>query len=70
MMRKRLSICYAAPGQNLVPWAGPTRNVLNVAEALAEWADVTVAFRGIPCKLDPQKYRIIAIEPGAPEGDA
>jgi len=65
MTRKRLSICYAAPGQNLVPWAGPTRNVLNVAEALAEWADVTIAFRGIPCKLDPQKYRIIAIEPEA-----
>ena len=66
MMRKRLSICYAAPGQNLVPWAGPTRNVLNLADALAEWADVTVAFRGIPFKLDPQKYRIMAIEQGAP----
>jgi glycosyltransferase involved in cell wall biosynthesis len=65
-MTKRLSICYAAPGQNLVPWAGPTRNVLNVAEALAEWADVTVAFRGTPCKPGGEKYPVIAIEPGAP----
>ena len=45
--RKRLSICYAAPGQNLLPSAGPTRNVLNVANALSQWADVTVAFRSI-----------------------
>ena len=60
---KRLSICYAAPGQNLLPTAGPTRNVLSVAEALSEWADVTVAFRNILVPLAPTAYRVIAIEP-------
>ncbi len=62
--RCRLSICYAAPGQNLVPWAGPTRNVLSVAEALSQWADVTVAFRRIPSQLPQSPYRVIGIEPG------
>ena len=40
-----LSICYVAPGQFLLASAGPTRNVLNLATALSEYADVTVAFR-------------------------
>jgi glycosyltransferase involved in cell wall biosynthesis len=64
--RKRLSICYAAPGQNLLPTAGPTRNVLSVAEALSEWADVTVAFRSVLVPFDPKTYRVIAIEPASP----
>jgi glycosyltransferase involved in cell wall biosynthesis len=63
--RKRLSICYAAPGQNLVPFAGPTRNVLNVANALSQWADVTVAFRTIPAPILTDKYKVVAIEPHA-----
>jgi glycosyltransferase involved in cell wall biosynthesis len=63
MRQKRLSICYAAPGQNLVPTAGPTRNVLSVADALSEWADVTVAFRGITGPVATTTYRVIAIEP-------
>jgi glycosyltransferase involved in cell wall biosynthesis len=61
--RKRLSICYAAPGQNLLPSAGPTRNVLNLANALSQWADVTVAFRGIQEPIRTSKYKVIAIEP-------
>jgi glycosyltransferase involved in cell wall biosynthesis len=61
--RKRLSICYAAPGQNLLPTAGPTRNVLSVAEALSQWADVTVAFRHILAPIDAAGYRVIAIQP-------
>jgi len=61
--RKRISICYAAPGQNLLPSAGPTRNVLNVANVLSEWADVTVAFRSVPQPIDTNKYQVIAIEP-------
>ena len=60
---KRLSICYAAPGSNLVPSAGTTRNVLNLAEALSEWADVTVAFRRIREAPSSGKYRTVAIEP-------
>lgn len=47
-MKNRLSICYAAPGHSLVPTAGTTRNILSLAEALAAWADVTVAFRDVP----------------------
>jgi D-inositol-3-phosphate glycosyltransferase len=69
-VRHRLSICYAAPGQNMVPWAGPTRNVLSVAEALSEWADVTVAFRRAGTPPEKARYRVMAIEPGAfsPDG--
>ena len=44
---RRLSVCYVAPGQNLLASAGPTRNVLNLATALARYADVTVAFRRV-----------------------
>ena len=63
---KRLSICYAAPGQNFLPSAGPTRNVLNLANALSQWADVTVAFRSVPHEsFDSSKYKVIAIEPEA-----
>ena len=60
---KRLSICYAAPGQNLLPSAGPTRNVLNLATALSERADVTVAFRSISEPVHTNNYNVIAIEP-------
>jgi glycosyltransferase involved in cell wall biosynthesis len=42
---RRPSICYVAPGQHLLDTAGPTRNVLNLASALTDWADVSVAFR-------------------------
>jgi glycosyltransferase involved in cell wall biosynthesis len=62
---RRLSICYAAPGQNLLPTAGPTRNVLSVAEALSQWADVTVAFRNVLAPVAGANYRVIAIEPSA-----
>jgi len=63
--RKRLSICYAAPGLNLLPSAGPTRNVLNLANALSEWADVTVAFRNVPEPVPSGNYKLIGIEPHA-----
>lgn len=62
---RRLSVCYVAPAQNLLPSAGPTRNVLSLAHALAEWADVTVAFRRV---LDPAHEgpaRVLEIDPGA-----
>lgn len=45
--QRRLSVCYVAPAQYLLPSAGPTRNVLELAHALTEWADVTVAFRRV-----------------------
>jgi glycosyltransferase involved in cell wall biosynthesis len=65
---RRLSVCYAAPGQNLLPSAGPTRNVLSVAEALSQWADVTVAFRRILRPVDSDAYRVVSIEPDAAGG--
>jgi D-inositol-3-phosphate glycosyltransferase len=39
--------------------------VLSVAEALSEWADVTVAFRNILEPVGPSPYRVIAFEPSA-----
>jgi glycosyltransferase involved in cell wall biosynthesis len=59
---RRLSVCYAAPGLNLVASAGPTRNVLSVAEAMSEFADVTVAFRSIREPIEGARYRAVAIE--------
>jgi len=65
-MRARL--CYAAPGHSLLSTAGSTRNVLAAAAALAEWADVTVAFREFGELPGPSAYRVIAIEPsGSPD---
>lgn len=58
----RLRICYAAPGLSLLPSAGPTRNVLSVADALSQWADVTVAFRTILEPVETRKFRIIAMD--------
>jgi glycosyltransferase involved in cell wall biosynthesis len=60
---RRPSICYAAPGHSLLSTAGPTRNILSLAGALSQWADVTVAFRTILEPIKPTKYRVIAIEP-------
>ena len=65
--RRRLAICYAAPGLNLLPSAGPTRNVLSVADALSEWADVTVAFRTILEPVDTTRFRIIAMDTLPPQ---
>jgi glycosyltransferase involved in cell wall biosynthesis len=60
---KRPTICYAAPGHALLSTAGPTRNILSLAGALSQWADVTVAFRTILEPIKPTKYEVIAIEP-------
>lgn len=60
---KRLSICYAAPGHSLLPSAGSSRNVLNLAKALSQWADVTLAFRSILGPAQGEPYRIMAFEP-------
>jgi len=59
---RRLSLCYAAPGQRLLTTAGPTRNVLSVAEALGDTVDVTLAFRSLAEPLDSPRFRILSIE--------
>jgi glycosyltransferase involved in cell wall biosynthesis len=69
-MPRRLSICYAAPGHSLVSTSGTSRNVLSLAEALGEWADVTVAFRHLPegaPDLGPA-VRVVPLEPLSPGG--
>jgi len=63
MREQRLSICYAAPGQALLSTSGPTRNILSLAGALSQWADVTVAFRSVQEPIKAEPYRVIAIEP-------
>ena len=63
---RRLSICYVVPGHSLVATAGPTRNVLNLARALGQWADVTVAFR---LAIDAQgsgNFHVVEITPDRP----
>jgi glycosyltransferase involved in cell wall biosynthesis len=67
-VRERLSICYAAPGYRLVPTAGTTRNMLSLADALSEFADVTLAFRHAPDSM-VGGLRVLAIEPGSRDGD-
>lgn len=61
-MRKRPSVCYAAPGHVLLGTSGSTRNMLSLAEALSRWADVTVAFRSIAEPINSDKFKVIAIE--------
>jgi glycosyltransferase involved in cell wall biosynthesis len=43
--------------------------VLSVAEALSEWADVTLAFRNLMEPVKPSAYRVIAIEPNDHRGN-
>lgn len=62
-MKRRLSICYAAPGHTLLSTAGSARNILAAAAALGEWANVTVAFRDITEPVSVEGFRIEAIAP-------
>jgi glycosyltransferase involved in cell wall biosynthesis len=43
---------------------GPSRNVVNLARALSQWADVAVAFRGIADSHLPDDVRVLEIQPG------
>jgi glycosyltransferase involved in cell wall biosynthesis len=65
----RPSVCYLVAGHNLLPTAGPTRNVLSLARALSHFADVTVA---VPRVLEPvagEPFSVLEIDPGsAPAG--
>ena len=67
-MAPRLSVCYAAPGHRLVSTAGTTRNMLSLAEALGEFADVTLAFRQA-AEREVNGQRVLAIEPGGIDGE-
>lgn len=64
-MKKRLKICYVVPGHDLVSTVGPTRNVLSLAYAMNEMADVTVAFRKAIEPENAQGLRLLEIQPEA-----
>jgi glycosyltransferase involved in cell wall biosynthesis len=64
-MSSRPSICYVVPGHDLMTTMGPTRNVISLASALSEWADVTVAFRRIADPNPPKDLRVLEIQPQA-----
>jgi len=64
-MTRRLSVCYVVPGHDLMSTMGPTRNVLNLARALGEWCDVTVAFRRLADERPPEGMAMLEIEPKA-----
>ena len=68
-MGRRLSLCYAAPGHSLLSTSGTTRNILSLAQALSQWADVTVAFRRVVDPIRAERYKVIAIEPYRAESD-
>jgi glycosyltransferase involved in cell wall biosynthesis len=62
---RRLRVCYVAPGQNLLSTAGPTRNVLSLAEAMSSHADVTVAFRNVADTGPRSAVEIVKIDSSA-----
>jgi glycosyltransferase involved in cell wall biosynthesis len=69
-MNRRLSICYAAPGHALLSTSGSARNVLVLAAALAQWADVTVAFRSLREPLTPASFDLMTIDPPGAKAEA
>ena len=67
-MAARPSVCYLVAGHNLLPTAGPTRNVLSLARALSEFADVTVAFRRVLEPVTGEPFAVLEIDPRDPDG--
>lgn len=64
MPDRRLSICYALPGQDLIPGSSRTRHVLGVARALARTAQVTVVFLRVLGDVGEETFEVSALEPG------
>lgn len=65
-MNVRPSVCFAAPGHTLVSTAGSARNILATANALSEWADVTVAFRNCLEEFKSDRFKVVEIDPQVP----
>jgi glycosyltransferase involved in cell wall biosynthesis len=63
MAAERPSVCYFVAGHNLLTSAGPTRNVLSLARAMSEWADVTVAFRRVLEPVEGEPFKVLEIDP-------
>lgn len=68
MNGRRLRFCYVVPGHDLLASIGPSRNVVNLARALSQWADVTVAFHRIADPHPPADLRVLSIEPARSAG--
>ena len=66
---QRPSICFVLPGLDLVPGSASTRQTLGLARALAQHADVTVAFRRITSLVSDDRLDIVALEPGSRSPD-
>ena len=64
MSGPRLSICYALPGQDLIPGSSRTRHVLSLARALARSAQVTVVFVRVLGDVGDESFEVSALEPG------
>jgi glycosyltransferase involved in cell wall biosynthesis len=62
---RRLSICYVVPGRDLVPGSSYSRQVLGLARALADKADVTLVFRRVLGELAGEPCEVVALEPNA-----
>jgi glycosyltransferase involved in cell wall biosynthesis len=65
----RPSVCYLVAGHNLLPTAGPTRNVLSLARALSDIADVTVAFRRVLEPVPGEPFSVLEIDAGSGPSD-
>ena len=72
MPERRLSVCYALPGQDLIPGSSRTRHVQSVARALARTAQVTVVFLAPPGGVGDESFEVSALELGVrvPAGTA
>lgn len=62
---RRPSVLYMVPGHDFLPSAGPTRNVVNQARAMGEWASVTLAFRTVVEPTGPEGPEVLEIDPRA-----
>lgn len=60
----RLSVCYVVPGRDFRPGSSHSREVLTLAAALADDADVTVAFRRVAGDARPGRVTLLALEDG------
>jgi glycosyltransferase involved in cell wall biosynthesis len=67
---KRLSIGYLVPGHHLMRTAGPSRNVLSLADALGRHADLTVGFRGALEQPTSSNYDVVELDPGSAPSEA
>jgi glycosyltransferase involved in cell wall biosynthesis len=62
MPERRLSICYALPGQDLIPGSSRTRHVISVARTLSRSAQVTVVVLRVLGDVGEESFEVSALE--------